>query len=404
MTTMDQTLSDGPGIGVAPLPGSIRIDVEGWLFRCHSYALVNQYQLLELLGRPGVDLRFSEHQTIPMIGGPTPGMLTREQESALRSIPRPSRGHVDALYRIGYPYNFAPSNAAATFVFATCERMLLNRDSWTGDGKDAGALIEKNNITVVTPSEWSRRGMIHSGIDPARIVVVPHGVDTSVFRPLTAEQRRAEREALGCANRFVFANVSALTGNKNIKGLIEAFAIVVRRYPEAMLVLKGLDSIYQSERWLQNELSSIDAYARWKACKNMSYTGSIVSAQGLAKVYQTADCYVSPYQSEGFNLPVLEASACGLPVVTPRGGCTDEFIDGPEQIPAALGDHEGDGTQWLKTTPEDIAVAMERVLLNTDGVQARSLRVGPENAARHTWKNAVDRLLGVMAPSLKGTR
>ena len=46
----------------------------------------------------------------------------------------------------------------------------------------------------------------------------------------------------------------------------------------------------------------------------------------MAEVYQAADAYVTPYRAEGFNIPALEAAACGLLVVASAGGPTDEFL------------------------------------------------------------------------------
>ena len=46
----------------------------------------------------------------------------------------------------------------------------------------------------------------------------------------------------------------------------------------------------------------------------------------MAQIYGAADAYVSAYRAEGFNLPVLEAAACGLPVICTEGGSTDDFV------------------------------------------------------------------------------
>src|SRR6202035_957998 len=50
------------------------------------------------------------------------------------------------------------------------------------------------------------------------------------------------------------------------------------------------------------------------------------SMKAMAEMYQLADAYVSPYRAEGFNMPVLEAAACGLPVICTAGGSTDDFV------------------------------------------------------------------------------
>ena len=401
MTTMLSAPLDGPDSGVAPQSGPVRLLIEGWRFRPHSYALVNQMQCLELLKRPDVKLFHSEYEYLPMLGGECSGLLKDTQEAAIRAIPRPDGKPFDAVYRIGYPYNFGPGEAR-TFVFATCERMRVQPDSWVG-GSNLAETIEKNDITVITPSEWSRRGFIATGVNPERVVVVPHGVDTSVFRPLSPEERVAERKRLGCSDRFIFLNVSAMTGNKNIGGTIEAFARVVRDHPRAGLVCKGIDSMYRSSYWMDSELSGVEAYLRWKASKNMTYMGNVLGTAALAKVYQTADAYITPYKSEGFNLPVLEAMACGLPVIVTDGGCTDEFVtEEALKIPSVCADFDGKGTRWLKTEVADIQAQMERAM--NQEVAERSLRAGPDAARAYSWKAVTGRLLSVMATSLKGDR
>lgn len=404
MTT--STLSEGPDIGVAPRSGSLRLLVEGWRFRPHSYALVNQQQCLELIKRPGVELRHRDAPMLPFLGEANVyGLLPAADEAALKAIP-PDRGGIayDAVYRIGFPFDFTPG-PAPTFVFATCERMLLTREEWTGPGDSPGEAVERADLTIVTPSEWSRAGLVRSGISPDRVVVVPHGVDTALFRPLDAGDRTKARRDTGIAGRFVFLNVSALTGNKNVGAVVEAFGRVVQKHPHAMLVLKGLDAVYGSDKWLQVELGSVDAYTRWKAGKNMSYIGATVAGEGMARIFQTADCYVSPYKSEAFNLPVLEAMACGLRCIVPDGGCTDDFLHPgcKVPVPASIADHDGDGFQWIKTTVDDIAAAMERAITDPDN-PARSLHAGPLHAQRYTWHAAVDRLLAVLSGALKGTR
>src|SRR6185295_8125711 len=109
-----------------------RLLVEGWMFRPHSYALVNQHQCLALLKRGDVSLFHMEHAMVPMLGEPVQGLVTGPEEAALKAIPVPRRGMTfDAIYRIGYPYNFA-RGPHKTFVFTTCERMRVDPDSWTG--------------------------------------------------------------------------------------------------------------------------------------------------------------------------------------------------------------------------------------------------------------------------------
>ena len=63
------------------------------------------------------------------------------------------------------------------------------------------------------------------------------------------------------------------------------------------------------DRWYRMPDAEMD-----KITSKLIYVGDTLSFVQLAKLYQAADAYVSPYLAEGFNLPVLEAAACGLPV------------------------------------------------------------------------------------------
>jgi len=54
---------------------------------------------------------------------------------------------------------------------------------------------------------------------------------------------------------------------------------------------------------------------------------SSLSSNELAELMACADVYVSPYKAEGFNLPVLESMALGVPVIVTKGGPTDDFVD-----------------------------------------------------------------------------
>lgn len=47
----------------------------------------------------------------------------------------------------------------------------------------------------------------------------------------------------------------------------------------------------------------------------------------LASLYTSCHCLVAPYRGEGFGLPILEAMACGLAPIVPRGGASDDFVD-----------------------------------------------------------------------------
>jgi glycosyltransferase involved in cell wall biosynthesis len=155
--------------------------------------------------------------------------------------------------------------------------------------------------------------------------VVPLGVDLSIFKPLEPEVRKMRRIELGWDSDFIFFHCGCMAPNKGILTLLKSFAIIARHNPNARLCLKGLDTVFTSLGFLRKYKESLSLEEKQFIEGRVSYLGGSLSFTEMAKLYQAADVYVSPYMAEGFNLPVLEAAACGLPVICTQGGPTDEF-------------------------------------------------------------------------------
>ena len=255
-------------------------------------------------------------------------LFDRPNETLLRSIPSPAENQsADVTLRMYCPWDFAASSSAETWVFAATEWGIITPTVLQAIGVRSIAQTPVNSeVKIITPSAWSKAGLIRSGVEADRIAVVPLGVDPHIYYPVSGDRRQLLRQSFGWSNYFIFLNIGGQTDRKGIRPLLKAFAAVVDKYPDARLVLKGSELLYPSRDEIAEACRVVlDDAERARVLPRLIYTGSQLSFARIAELYQAADVYVSAYLAEGFNLPVLEAAACGLPVICTAGGPTDDF-------------------------------------------------------------------------------
>lgn len=382
--------------------------VSGWRHIAHSYALVAQFACLELLRRdPERKLLFEDVPYHLPSWQPRTGIFDVASEAALRAIPSlPEGREADGEIRYGYPCDLLrPKRSGRTLVFSTAEFMCVP-PAQVAQGMDVREAQRRHGYTILTCSNWSKAGFVRAGVPHNCIEVVPLGFDPALFRPATDAQRKQVRADSGVAPEdFVFLNVSAMSPNKGLGFLLRAFAEVVKLRPQVRLVLKGMDSLYASSAFVDEQLNALEPALASLAASRLSYVGEGLSFAEMAGVYQAADCYVSPYVAEGFNLPVLEAAASGLPVICTAGGSTDDFTtkDFALRIESKLRpvvDSDYPDAMGLLPRQEHL---VELMLKAVDDAAFRhaARKAGPAHVgARYTWEKMVDGLI----PLLLGTR
>jgi glycosyltransferase involved in cell wall biosynthesis len=120
----------------------------------------------------------------------------------------------------------------------------------------------------------------------------------------------------------------------------------------------------------------------------------------IAGLLRAADLYVSPYRAEGFNLPVLEAAACGVPVICTAGGPTDEFTDESfarriRSRPAQRRLSDSVSGDCLEPDSDHLVELMRAALRDRDGNAAHA---AVAHVARdYTWERVTQRLLAAFA-------
>jgi len=222
---------------------------------------------------------------------------------------------------------------------------------------------------IIAVSEFTAR-QVHDllGVERSRIHVVHHGVRRAVIE---GTQTGADRERL-------ILHVGAIQRRKNILRLVEAFEKV---HPSWRLVLAGSAGFGADEILRRVESSS--------ARERIELPG-YVTPDRLVTLYAHAGVFAFPSLDEGFGMPVLEAMAYGVPVVTSNRSALPEVA----------------GDAALLVDPEDTAALTEGLqqLTNDAGLRARLAELGSQRAQAFSWKAAIDKTWQVYRKVLNGFR
>ncbi len=215
---------------------------------------------------------------------------------------------------------------------------------------------------VLTPSESAKRDVAQKfKVPQSKIVVTPYGV-SEMFKPLPKQEaKRLVAEKFGIEGRFILT-VNFFRPRKNAPILAAAFReLVAQKAPVNWLVFVGA---------CPESVKEIILQTAGDAAKQVVFTG-YVPDNDLPVLYSAADVFAFPSRYEGFGLPVLEAMACGTPVVAGDAPAVNEFAKS-----AAILVPPND---WLS-----LAEAIKQVLV--DGDLAESLRQkGLKLASTYTW-------------------
>jgi glycosyltransferase involved in cell wall biosynthesis len=223
---------------------------------------------------------------------------------------------------------------------------------------------------IITVSEHSRQDIVRVlGVDPSRVTVVLEAADP-LFRPVDDEARLAEARArYGLGQGFLFT-AGAIHTRRNLERLIEAVSIASRDLgTELELLILGTTAPFTPP---------VDIWGTARRCgvhervKHVEY----VSEEDLLLLYNACGLFVYPSLYEGFGLPVIEAMACGTPVV----------CSGTTSLPEVAGEA---ALYFDPTSVEEMAGAVARAAGDA-GLRGELRRAGMERAACFSWKKAAE--------------
>ncbi len=234
-------------------------------------------------------------------------------------------------------------------------------------------LTARRATAVITPSEHTKHDLIElARVSPDRIHVVPEAIDQLFLTHSSSEQIHVSLSRwVGKAPYLLY--VGSVDGRKDWRTLMQAFALLRARIPEVRLVIAG--HIIQGRSHIHEHIQACNV-ADAVIC-----TGYVEDAE-LVGLYAGASLFVYPSWFEGFGLPLLEAMAMGVPVISYR----------TSSIPEVVGD-----AAILIDPPfrsEDLAGEMERAL--TDHCYRSELvEKGARRVKQFSWDRAAEETMAV---------
>ncbi len=230
-------------------------------------------------------------------------------------------------------------------------------------------LLAEKAAAIIAVSENTRQDLLRfcPEINPAKIHVIHHGNSLCHSSFLPAEAIAKE----GHSSFKCLLFVGQRKAYKNFAWMLEQLADLLRSDRDLRLICVGGSDFDKAEKSLM---------ARLGIAQKVQYL-RVGSDTELAEVYSRAACFIFPSQYEGFGIPVLEAFACGCPVVLNRKSSLPEV--GGE---AAL--------YFDEDNPGSLEAAVRRVLEDSE-VRKNLMQKGLERAKQFTWQQSVSKHLSV---------
>lgn len=250
----------------------------------------------------------------------------------------------------------------------------LDSEKWADDAfrekkrRTYADIAARARFLVFVSSHSRDRFLSHHPVEAARVRVVPEGVEPGFgyVRPAAVEALRAR---MGLPAEYLLF-VGQIAARKNAVRVLEAFARLPAGAPS--LVMAGP----RKHGWEEVR----DAHARLGLGDRVRFPGHVAEGD-LAPLYAGARALVFPSLDEGFGLPVLEAFACGTPVLASTAGALPETAGGAALLVDPL-------------SVEAIADGIRRVL-GDDALRRDLAARGRVRAAALTWDAAARATLGV---------
>lgn len=249
--------------------------------------------------------------------------------------------------------------------------------------------LEVNHLNsldlVLVPSEWAKEVCIKSGVE-SYISVCPAGYDPNIFRPIDYMPKEC-----------VFLSVGKWEKRKQQDQIVEAFSKAFSPKDNVKLIL-SMDNPFFDTSEKKNKYKA-------KLANQINIVGRLQKHSDLARIIQQSYCFVAPSLAEGWNMPLLEAMACGkFTIATNYSGHT-AFCDesttllinpsGKEKAIDGMWFKENSKTNcgdWITYNVDDLVDHMKSIYqVYQSGVSHNNFAI--EKSKRYSWANSAQIIL-----------
>jgi glycosyltransferase involved in cell wall biosynthesis len=253
---------------------------------------------------------------------------------------------------------------------------------------------------VWVPSDWGRSVLISHGIDNKKIHVIPEGVDGYRFH-------NHGRQPWTPSRPFRFLAVGKYEQRKGIDETLEAFAQTHANRSDLELVIKSNYFTNQDQK-LQALQKKIDSLG----LTNVTVLWGEMSDAELADLYRACDTFVLPTRAEGWGLPLIEAAAAGLPIITTMYSGHTEFLSDikdsvlpvdyvmtPIKCPEYCHyypDSKNNWGSWARPDVHAIAACMQTACREVDALYKQAQKNSQAIRQRFGWANSAEKALVAM--------
>jgi glycosyltransferase involved in cell wall biosynthesis len=240
----------------------------------------------------------------------------------------------------------------------------------------------KNASAIITVSQAAKQSIVeHLELDCSHIFVT-YEAASPIFRPMhDAKQIGSVRHKYHLPAEFTLA-IGSADPRKNIKTLVQAYALLsAELQARYQLVIVWTHSLLVAE--LTKQIESFGLTERVHFLEG-------VSNEDLVLIYNAASLFVFPSLYEGFGLPLLEAMACGTPVVAANNSSIPEIA--------------GDAALLVEAKDANaIADAMARIL-SDETIHSTLKRIGLERAASFSWEKCAQETMAIYRRALQSRK